>query len=198
VLRSPGAPWLTHKWPWIEGCEKSGRAGSLHPRRCPRDHILATASRCSISFEARDTLCTLPFYVLLQCLPTSYLTYHSHRFELFANSQLHIDLDDSWDGISHYRVGFKPFESLVRDPTAEAAMRSWPKPLTIEFLEEQYARWREDLTAVCWDAREVSELGGGGATSAGAGTGGVSSGGVGQQGQPKLGREDEDELEEAI
>lgn len=82
-------------------------------------------------------------------------------------------MDDSWDNISHYRVSFKPYETLARggDPAAEAAVRSWPKPLTIEFLEEQYSRWREDLTAVCWDAREVSELGGGAASGMGAGAG---------------------------
>lgn len=41
-------------------------------------------------------------------------------------------------------------------------VRSWPKPLTIEFLEEMYSeRWARDLNALCWESREVRELGGG-------------------------------------
>lgn len=87
----------------------------------------------------------------------------AHRFELFSSAQLHIDLDDTWDNISHYRVVFKSFDALMRDRAADAAVKSWPKPLTIEFLEEQYSRWATDLTALCWEAREVRELGGGGA-----------------------------------
>lgn len=124
--------------------------------------------------------------------PDTTLTTVPHRFELFANSQLHIDMDDNWEGISHYRVAFKPFDALTRDPAADAAVRSWPKPLTIEFLEEQYNHWREDLTAVCWDAREVRELGGGGAAAGGLG------GGTQQAGQGALGHGDGEEGEEGL
>lgn len=82
------------------------------------------------------------------------------RFELFSGSQLHIDMDDAWHNISHHRVSFKSYEKMLRDPASDAAFKSWPKPLTIEFLEEQYRRWMLDLTSFCWDTEEVTELGG--------------------------------------
>ena len=56
-------------------------------------------------------------------------------------------------------MNFKPYDKLTKDTTAESTFRTWPKPLTIEFLEEQYQRWRLDLTSPCWEATEVSELG---------------------------------------
>ncbi|KAJ4505556.1 hypothetical protein HRR83_008555 [Exophiala dermatitidis] len=80
-------------------------------------------------------------------------------FELFSGSQLHIDMDDAWHNISHHRVSFKSYEKMLKDPASDAAFKSWPKPLTIEFLEEQYQRWMLDLTAFCWDTEEVTELG---------------------------------------
>ncbi|RMD39210.1 hypothetical protein DV735_g5919, partial [Chaetothyriales sp. CBS 134920] len=80
-------------------------------------------------------------------------------FELFSGSQLHIDMDDSWDNIAHYRVGFKSYSQVLRDPLAESTFKSWPKPLTIEFLEDQYQQWCQNLTSLCWDAQEVTELG---------------------------------------
>ncbi|KAI4184463.1 MAG: hypothetical protein LQ346_006119 [Caloplaca aetnensis] len=83
-------------------------------------------------------------------------------FELFSGSQLHIDMDDEWTNIAHYRVTFKPYESVLKDSSADSTLRSWPKPLTIEFLEDQYQKWCQDLTSPCWDAREVRELGSGG------------------------------------
>ena len=84
------------------------------------------------------------------------------RFELFSGSQLHIDMADDWTNIAHYRVTFKPFESVLQDPSSEAVFASWEKPLSIEFLEDQYESWTQDLTSVCWEAREVRELGNGG------------------------------------
>jgi hypothetical protein len=83
------------------------------------------------------------------------------RFELFSGSQLHIDMDDSWTNISHYRVIFKPYDVMIKDPTSEAIIKSWPKPLSIEWLEAEYDRWCEDLTSLCWQATEVRELGSG-------------------------------------
>ncbi|KAI1608381.1 hypothetical protein EDD36DRAFT_97238 [Exophiala viscosa] len=83
-------------------------------------------------------------------------------FELFSGSQLHIDMDDSWHNISHHRVTFKAYDSALKDPTSDNTFKSWPKPLTIEFLEEQYQRWMLDLTSFCWDTAEVRELGGSG------------------------------------
>ncbi|EXJ76855.1 hypothetical protein A1O3_10500 [Capronia epimyces CBS 606.96] len=82
-------------------------------------------------------------------------------FELFSGSQLHIDMDDAWHNISHHRVSFKSYDKMLKDPASDAAFKSWPKPLTIEFLEEQYQRWMLDLTSFCWDTEEVTELGGG-------------------------------------
>ena len=48
---------------------------------------------------------------------------------------------------------------MLRDQESESTFKSWPKPLTIEFLEEQYQRWSLDLTSICWESAEVSELG---------------------------------------
>ena len=83
------------------------------------------------------------------------------RFELFSGSQLHIDMDDSWQNISHHRISFKSYDKVLKDPASDATFKSWPKPLTIEFLEEQYQRWMLDLTGLCWETAEVTELGGG-------------------------------------
>ncbi|KIW88290.1 uncharacterized protein Z519_10857 [Cladophialophora bantiana CBS 173.52] len=83
-------------------------------------------------------------------------------FELFSGSQLHIDMDDSWQNISHHRVSFKKYDKMLKDPASDATFKSWPKPLTIEFLEEQHQRWMLDLTSLCWETAEVRELGGGG------------------------------------
>jgi hypothetical protein len=70
-------------------------------------------------------------------------------------------MEDSWQNISHHRVTFKKYDnSLLKDPTSDATFKSWPKPLTIEFLEEQYQRWMLDLTSLCWETAEVRELGG--------------------------------------
>jgi hypothetical protein len=115
------------------------------------------------------------------------------RFELFSSAQLHIDLDDTWDNISHYRVSFKSFDSLLRDHTADAVVKTWPKPLTIEFLEEQYSRWAGDLTAVCWEAREVRELGGGGAAGGNIGQNSQAAGadGMGMNSSALSGRDDD-------
>lgn len=56
---------------------------------------------------------------------------------------------------------------------------TWPKPLTIEFLEELYAnRWARDLNAPCWESREVRELGG------------ASEGGVGDDGAGEMMEDD--------
>ena len=79
------------------------------------------------------------------------------RFELFEGSQLHIDMDDEWQGISHYRVTFKPFEKMIAD--SSDVVKNWPKPLTIEYLEEEYLKWTQDLMSVCWEGKEVRELG---------------------------------------
>jgi hypothetical protein len=70
-------------------------------------------------------------------------------------------MDDEWTNIAHYRVTFKPYDTMIRDPNAEPTFRQWPKPLTIEYLEDQYQRWCQDLTGLCWEAREVRELGSG-------------------------------------
>ena len=69
-------------------------------------------------------------------------------------------MDDEWRDISHHRVVFKPFEAMLRDPTSDSTFKSWPKPLTIEFLEEQYSKWMLDLTSFCWIDEPVRELGG--------------------------------------
>ncbi|KIX04534.1 uncharacterized protein Z518_05404 [Rhinocladiella mackenziei CBS 650.93] len=82
-------------------------------------------------------------------------------FELFSGSQLHIDMDDTWHHISHHRVNFKSYEKILKDSTSDHTFKSWPKPLTIEFLEEQYHRWMLDLTSLCWETAEVRELSGG-------------------------------------
>lgn len=82
-------------------------------------------------------------------------------FELFSGSQLHIDMDDDWQNISHHRITFKPYETMVKDPASESIFKTWPKPLTIEFLEDQYQDWCLDLTSPCWEATEVRELGSG-------------------------------------
>lgn len=86
---------------------------------------------------------------------------HATSFELFSGSQLHIDMDDAWQNISHHRVHFKSYENLLKDAQSDATFKSWPKPLTIEFLEEQFQRWLLDLTSICWESAEVRELGGG-------------------------------------
>ena len=63
-----------------------------------------------------------------------------------------------WSSITHFRVAFKSYEKFANE--AESHIRDWPKPLTIEWLEEQYAtRWKGDLMSVCWDGREVRGLG---------------------------------------
>lgn len=85
-------------------------------------------------------------------------------FELATGAQLHIDMDDEWRDISHHRVLFKPFEQMLRDPTSSSTFSSWPKPLTIEFLEDQYQKWVMDLTSFCWVDEPVRELGGGSVT----------------------------------
>lgn len=72
-------------------------------------------------------------------------------------------MDDAWHNISHHRVHFRPYETMLKDPAFESIFKTWPKPLTIEFLEEQFIQqWQLDLTSVCWESAEVSELGGGG------------------------------------
>ena len=68
-------------------------------------------------------------------------------------------MDDEWRDISHHRVVFKPYESMLQDPTSAATFKAWPKPLTIEFLEEQYRKWMTDLTSFCWIDEPVRELG---------------------------------------
>lgn len=64
---------------------------------------------------------------------------------------------------------------MLRDPTSDTTFKSWPKPLTIEFLEEQYRLWMRDLTSFCWIDEAVRDLGGEGigqsASPVGAGTG---------------------------
>ncbi|KAK5948398.1 hypothetical protein OHC33_010572 [Knufia fluminis] len=105
-------------------------------------------------------------------------------FELAQGAQLHIDMDDEWRDISHHRVLFKPYEQMLRDPTSNSTFQTWPKPLTIEFLEEQYRKWMMDLTSVCWVDEPVRELGGGSVTGgpSGAGTGRLSRGSDGDMG----------------
>ena len=71
-------------------------------------------------------------------------------------------MDDSWQNISHHRISFKPYDKVVKDPSSELTFKSWPKPLTIEFLEDMVQRWMLDLTGLCWETAEVTELGGGG------------------------------------
>ncbi|KAK5091689.1 hypothetical protein LTS08_007567 [Lithohypha guttulata] len=88
-------------------------------------------------------------------------------FELAQGAQLHIDMDDEWRDISHHRIIFKPYESMLRDPTSDATFKTWPKPLTIEFLEDQYQRWVRDLTSFCWIDEPVRELGSAGANGLG-------------------------------
>lgn len=68
-------------------------------------------------------------------------------------------MDDEWTNISHHRVSFRSYPSILSDPTSEATIKAWPKPLTIEFLEDQYQRWLGDLTAFCWSDESVRELG---------------------------------------
>jgi hypothetical protein len=68
-------------------------------------------------------------------------------------------MDDEWTNIAHFRVTFKPYDVMIKDPASEMAFKSWPKPLTIEYLEDQYRRWCENLTSLCWNASEVRELG---------------------------------------
>lgn len=70
-------------------------------------------------------------------------------------------MDDEWYNITHHRVSFKSFDNVVKDPESETIFKSWPKPITIEFLEDEYLKWNHDLTSICWDATEVSELGNG-------------------------------------
>ena len=69
-------------------------------------------------------------------------------------------MDDEWRDISHHRVIFKPYETMLRDPASEATFKSWSKPLTIEALEEQYRLWMRDLTSFCWIDEAVRDLGG--------------------------------------
>jgi hypothetical protein len=69
-------------------------------------------------------------------------------------------MDDAWHNISHHRVFFKSYDDVLKHPSSETTFKSWPKPLTIEFLEEQYQRWMLDLTSLCWASTEVRELGG--------------------------------------
>lgn len=60
---------------------------------------------------------------------------------------------------------------MLKDPAFESIFKTWPKPLTIEFLEEQFIQqWQLDLTSVCWESAEVSELGGGGGGGGGRGS----------------------------
>lgn len=100
-------------------------------------------------------------------------------------------MDDEWRDISHHRVIFKPYETMLRDPTSDPTFKSWPKPLTIEFLEEQYQKWLQDLTSFCWIDEPVRDLGAGsGASGQGGGSvvgddglaqHGVGHGGVGRE-----------------
>ena len=78
-------------------------------------------------------------------------------------------MDDDWrQVIKHYHVGYKPFDRMMNDVNTESAVRSWHKPLTIEYLEEMWtSTWEKDLMSICWEATERGELGGrGAATSA--------------------------------
>lgn len=96
-------------------------------------------------------------------------------FELATGAQLHIDMDDEWRDISHHRVLFKSFDQMLRDPASSSTFQSWPKPLTIEFLEDQYRKWMMDLTSFCWVDEPVRELGAAGSVTGGPtgpGTGG--------------------------
>lgn len=61
---------------------------------------------------------------------------------------------------------------MIADPDSTAIFKSWPKPLTIEFLEDQYQSWCRDLMSICWESREVRELGAGGAAAPSGGTSG--------------------------
>lgn len=70
-------------------------------------------------------------------------------------------MDDEWRDISHHRVLFKSYDAVLADPQSLNTFKSWPKPLTIEFLEEQYLRWLQDLTSFCWIDESVRELGAG-------------------------------------
>ncbi|RYP13532.1 hypothetical protein DL765_006854 [Monosporascus sp. GIB2] len=83
-------------------------------------------------------------------------------FELFSGSELKLNIHDEWANVSHYRVTFRSYDSLLKDPNSEAVFQSWPKPLTIEFLDDEYQKWSLDLTSLCWDGREVREFGIGG------------------------------------
>ena len=76
-------------------------------------------------------------------------------------------MDDAWHNISHHRVSFKPYESMLKDHASDASFKSFPKPLTIEFLEEQYQSWILDLTSLCWENMEVRELHATGASAEG-------------------------------
>ena len=91
-----------------------------------------------------------------------------YRFELFEGGQLHIDMDEDWQQtIKHYHVSFKPFDKLMSDVSGADSVNSWPRPLTIEHLEERWhENWSTDLTSVCWQATERGELGGGRTDSA--------------------------------
>lgn len=80
-------------------------------------------------------------------------------------------MDDEWRDISHHRVLFKPYDQMLRDPTSDATFKTWPKPLTIEFLEDQYQKWLRDLTSFCWVDEPVRELGSAGTNGVGGGSG---------------------------
>ncbi|RVX69634.1 hypothetical protein B0A52_06698 [Exophiala mesophila] len=80
-------------------------------------------------------------------------------FELFSGSRLHIEMDDAWHNITHHRIHFKTYQDIIKDHAAFAVIARWPKPLTIEFLEDKYQHWVMDWTSFCWDTTEVSELG---------------------------------------
>jgi len=106
----------------------------------------------------------------------------SSRFELAQGAQLHIDMDDEWREISHHRIIFKSYESMLRDPASDATFKSWPKPLTLEHLEDQYRKWMTDLTSFCWIDEPVRDLGSAGLNGGDGRTGsigGLSDGGVG-------------------
>ena len=70
-------------------------------------------------------------------------------------------MDDEWQGISHFRVTFKPFDKMIAE--SSDVIKGWQKPLTIEFLEEEYQKWKLDLMSICWEGKEVRELNSGGA-----------------------------------
>ena len=71
-------------------------------------------------------------------------------------------MDDDWQQvIKHYHVAFKPYDRMMNDANTEAAVKSWHKPLTIEYLEELWTSlWARDLMSICWEAKERGELGG--------------------------------------